>query len=503
MSSKLIKTEAKDGCASDRYVGRNSITASLTKMMKGCVEDVSVCRPVVIVKVDRKSRILTVRPLCKTPYRSSSGKLKYIDGDEIEVRPVVMMSSGIVVDWPYYVGDTGWVVSTDYATRGQFEKFKKFLNRTKAVWDYDSELDVNENNPDQIVREVTGVDDSKDEQNDSKKNKEDSNILGIDEETVKKDFSAESDIGHVPYVGFFIPHNRSEMTVQKEKDDIYSENVPGITDTGISCSGIYIGSSIGDNYKNRNTCHIYLENGRKMLDTVTDSKVVLASSTPKAKSNLVLTDKKFILANSNLEEGNSGKESKKEFKKNVEWSVKFYNRDNDYKVTDNFGDLSLTIGKGGKFEFNVNDLENGSFSLNLNDKTKASFSDSSFSFSNKNESGNVTFTTSPGESALKIGSYLMQMDVDKITQKARGYEVKLTNDGIEMNINGDFEANPGESIYPTSGLLQADQIVINAQNILLSASNRISLYTTMDKYVTTFECPGKCDHCDICEGKEK
>lgn len=110
-----------------------------------CVEGgVRVCIPAAVAEYDRASRKAKVMPLVKTTYVDQNGAVQNESCEMITVPVRLVCHGGFVVDAPLFVGDTGWIVSSDVDT----SILRQSGNEVCTVLEEDKSVsDVQENFP--------------------------------------------------------------------------------------------------------------------------------------------------------------------------------------------------------------------------------------------------------------------------------------------------------------------------------------------------------------------
>ena len=91
-----------------------SLASAITAYHSGNMRALNICFPAVIRSYDRSTHIAEVVPLIKQGY--FDGEWKYVNRQPYKVSVRSIQCGGFTIDIPLYVGDTGWVFSSDRDT---------------------------------------------------------------------------------------------------------------------------------------------------------------------------------------------------------------------------------------------------------------------------------------------------------------------------------------------------------------------------------------------------
>ena len=109
-----MKHKRKVSSAAAQPMAANDIHVALETNNDGLIKSLDVCIPVCVYSYDRVKRRVTVLPLVKqTFYR---GKWRFLTRQPFTVAIRTMQCGGFCIDHPLFIGDTGWVFSSDRDT---------------------------------------------------------------------------------------------------------------------------------------------------------------------------------------------------------------------------------------------------------------------------------------------------------------------------------------------------------------------------------------------------
>ena len=228
---------------------------ALKAFRKGLERELQICFPACVYSYDRYTHMAEVMPLVKAGYFTGN-RYEFIRRKPITVAVRQICCGGVVVDFPLYVGDTGWVISSDRDT----SLLKQYGALTASALSEERTIKVLEDEYQQVPNQPK-----------------------------IHDFTQ----------GFFIPDNWSRWEYWRYKD---APQAPVGT-------GIYIGSSFdtkdkyqdGDAYENQTTSSLVIN---------PNGSAVLASSREEDdgdKSALELTGSDAIINITNSKTGNRAK----------------------------------------------------------------------------------------------------------------------------------------------------------------------------------------------------
>ena len=101
---------------SDFPMAENDMQLALHAFKLGILRDLQICFPACIYSYDRSTHTATVMPLVKQGY--FNGEWHYLRRQLIkDIRVRNIQCGGFTIDFPVYVGDTGWVFSSDRDTQ--------------------------------------------------------------------------------------------------------------------------------------------------------------------------------------------------------------------------------------------------------------------------------------------------------------------------------------------------------------------------------------------------
>ena len=103
-----------------------SLRAALNLFKLSLSRSLNICFPACILSYKRETHKATVMPLIKEGF--FTGKFEYIRRRPIEVTVRAIQCGGITIDFPLFVGDTGWVISSDRDTKLIKEEGKPTTN---------------------------------------------------------------------------------------------------------------------------------------------------------------------------------------------------------------------------------------------------------------------------------------------------------------------------------------------------------------------------------------
>lgn len=92
----------------------NDLRIALESFKQGMLRSLSICFPACVYEYDRNTHIATVMPLVKQGF--FNGEWYYIRRQPFKVSVRNIQCGGFTIDWPVYIGDTGWVFSSDRDT---------------------------------------------------------------------------------------------------------------------------------------------------------------------------------------------------------------------------------------------------------------------------------------------------------------------------------------------------------------------------------------------------
>ena len=111
----MIENEEAKSKTEQRYLnGRNDLTVAIDYFRECMKRELHVCLPACIYSYDRSTHTATVMPLVKQALYD--GKWYYLRRQLMKVTVRTIQCGGFTVDFPLYVGDTGWVISSDRNT---------------------------------------------------------------------------------------------------------------------------------------------------------------------------------------------------------------------------------------------------------------------------------------------------------------------------------------------------------------------------------------------------
>ena len=93
---------------------KEELSAALEAFKIGMERSLGVCFPACVYSYDRFTHTATVMPLVKMAY--FDGEYHYIRRKPYKVTVRDIQCGGVTIDFPVYVGDTGWVISSDRDT---------------------------------------------------------------------------------------------------------------------------------------------------------------------------------------------------------------------------------------------------------------------------------------------------------------------------------------------------------------------------------------------------
>ncbi|MBO6031936.1 MAG: hypothetical protein J6Q22_10885 [Prevotella sp.] len=102
------------GISAEQPMITNDIAVSLGVNNDGLLKSLDICIPVCVYSFERDTHKVVVIPLVKQAY--FKGKWKYVDRVPFTVKMRSIQCGGFAMDFPVYVGDTGWVFSSDRDT---------------------------------------------------------------------------------------------------------------------------------------------------------------------------------------------------------------------------------------------------------------------------------------------------------------------------------------------------------------------------------------------------
>ena len=125
---------------------RLDIKAALNAFRTGVERDLSICFPACVYEYDRTTHKAKVMPLIKAGY--FNGKYEYIRRQPIEVTVRSIQCGGVSIELPLYIGDTGWVISSDRDTvlmkqEGAFSVSVLYTDRNLQVLEDEYQVEPN------------------------------------------------------------------------------------------------------------------------------------------------------------------------------------------------------------------------------------------------------------------------------------------------------------------------------------------------------------------------
>ena len=127
---------------------RLDIKAAMNAFRTGVERDLSICFPACVYEYDRTTHKAKVMPLIKAGY--FNGKYEYIRRQPIEVTVRSIQCGGVTIELPLYIGDTGWVISSDRDTvlmKQEGALSVSVLDRDRDIQVLEDEYQVEPNTP--------------------------------------------------------------------------------------------------------------------------------------------------------------------------------------------------------------------------------------------------------------------------------------------------------------------------------------------------------------------
>lgn len=92
----------------------NTVFGAIHRIDESVEKSLNILIPVVVTKWYAQYHRVKVRPLIMSPFRAvGTGRLDYLQSSEFEVPYQTHAHGGFQVEWPYFAGDTGWVIAGD------------------------------------------------------------------------------------------------------------------------------------------------------------------------------------------------------------------------------------------------------------------------------------------------------------------------------------------------------------------------------------------------------
>ena len=109
-----MKHKSKVSSAAAQAMAANDMRVALEANNAGILKSLDICIPVCVYSYDREKHKVTVLPLIKQAYYN--GKWKFVSRQPFEVSIRSIQCGGFCMDFPIFIGDTGWVFSSDRDT---------------------------------------------------------------------------------------------------------------------------------------------------------------------------------------------------------------------------------------------------------------------------------------------------------------------------------------------------------------------------------------------------
>lgn len=109
-----MKHKRKVSSSAAQPMAANDIHVALETNNDGLMKSLDICVPVCVYSYDRVKHKVTVLPLVKQAY--FNGKWKFLTRQPFSVAVRSFQCGGFCMDYPLFVGDTGWVFSSDRDT---------------------------------------------------------------------------------------------------------------------------------------------------------------------------------------------------------------------------------------------------------------------------------------------------------------------------------------------------------------------------------------------------
>lgn len=111
----MIEQESVKTQTEQRFLnGRNDLTVALNYYQECINRNLHICFPACVYSYDRSTHRATVMPLVKQAFYDE--KWFYLRRQPFEVSVRTIQAGGFSIDFPLFVGDTGWVFSSDRNT---------------------------------------------------------------------------------------------------------------------------------------------------------------------------------------------------------------------------------------------------------------------------------------------------------------------------------------------------------------------------------------------------